>query len=78
LAISCHRQIVFPLIHPDMAQRWTFKSSTLVLWLYQRHTLKAFRAYGGDVEGHKTDCVLTQVETEKGLEHDFYEEEPQS
>ncbi len=49
-----------------------------MLWLYQRHALKAFRALVGDEEGHKTDCVLTQVETEKGLEHDFYEEEPQS
>ncbi len=31
-----------------------------MLWLYQRHALKAFRASVGDVEGHKADCILVQ------------------
>jgi len=29
-----------------------------MLWLYQRHALKAFRASVGDEDGHKADCIL--------------------
>ena len=29
-----------------------------MLRLDQRHALKAFRASVGDVEGHKSDCIL--------------------
>ncbi len=39
--------------------RWPLKRSTLILWLYQRHALKAFRASVGDVEGHFNFAVTT-------------------
>jgi len=29
-----------------------------MLRMYQRHALKAFRAFVGDEDGHKMDCVL--------------------
>jgi len=35
-----------------LALRQPLKGSTLVLRLNQRHALKAFRAFVGDVEGH--------------------------
>jgi len=58
--ISRHRQIVFLLLHAiqTLAFRWTLKRTTLVLWLDQRHALKAFRASVGDVEGHELQPVV--------------------
>ncbi len=59
-SVGRHGQIILLLIHAiqALALRWSFKRSTLMLWLYQRHALKAFRASVGDVEGHKMDCIL--------------------
>ncbi len=31
-----------------------------MLWLYQRHALKAFRASVGDENSYKADCILVQ------------------
>jgi len=41
---------------PVVVCQWQL--SMPLLWLYQRHALKAFRAFVGDVEGHKKDCIL--------------------
>jgi len=42
-----------------LAPRWPLEGSALMLWLYQRHALKAFRASVGDVEGHFNFTVTT-------------------
>jgi len=39
-----------------------------MLWLYQRHALKAVRASVGDKEGHKRDCILTGLACAKQIE----------
>jgi len=36
------------------------QSGGLTLWLNQRHALETFRAFVGDEEGHKADCILAQ------------------
>ncbi len=41
-----------------MSPRQALKGSSLMLWLYQRHALKAFRASVEDEEVHKKDCIL--------------------
>jgi len=62
LSVGWYGQIIFLLIHAiqALALRRTLEGTTLVLWLYQRHALKAFRASVGDVEGHKADCIFAQ------------------
>ncbi len=47
--------------------------TTLVLGLYQRHALKAFRASVRYVEGHETDGILAQegVQPDKSLHNQF-------
>ncbi len=51
--INRHRQIILLLIHAiqTLAFCWPLEGSVLVLWLYQRHALKALRASVGDEEG---------------------------
>ena len=34
--------------------------TTFMLWLYQRHALKASRASVGDENSYKADCILVQ------------------
>ena len=45
-----------------------FEGSALVLWLDQRHALKAIRASVGDEEGHKMDCILVGLTCGKQFE----------
>jgi len=35
-----------------------FEGTTLMLWLYQRHALKTFRASVWDVEGHRIKLFM--------------------
>jgi hypothetical protein len=39
-----------------------------MLWLDQRHALKAVRAFVGDKEGHKRDCILAGLACAKQIE----------
>jgi len=57
---SRHHQVIFLLIHAiqAMALRWPLECAALMLWLYQRHALKAFRASVGDEEGHAWKYII--------------------
>jgi PAS domain S-box-containing protein len=60
LLIGRLRQIILMLIHAiqTLALRWPLKRTTLMLWLYQRHALKAFRASVGDEDSHRGYSML--------------------
>ncbi len=40
------------MLQAEILNRRTLEGTTLVLWLYHRHALKAFRASVGNEKGH--------------------------